>query len=601
MDFTWLLDWDINQKNPIVKYARHEELVSFASFPDNPHSFVIFQGFLFDKHNFRAGKAASDASRVVEYYQIFGEELFTKLRGGFSLAIWDADRRKLIAGRDHMGQIPLYYFWDGKRFSLSSSMKELLNQPGIDNSFNRVLIAEYLMHNWTDYQRTETFFVRVQRLPPAEFLRIENQILSSTCYWNPIPPGFRWASEEESDTVIDLFGQAVDRCLSVGADSISLSGGYDSTSIAVMANNINKSENYLPLYAISGKVESTGADDGNIQRDVAQTLNMPQTLCTIEDLFAGESIIHASVGMSNRSPIPNLNFLESFYSGVMEKAAEHNLSKILMGTGGDELFFVGESWADDLIASFKFRKYFNFKQILDVYLGYESSGNTNPLSFNLAKKLLIASLDQIGLTNAIKVVRDFLRPNRQIFPAWISRSDTQLIKQLEYRYHNPQYNLDEEGGNYVQSLRKILHSPYYPFFIEHRYFYARHVGFINLFPYFDMDLMDLAYRIRPEFLVSDGLIKAPLQQFLHENLPDIQWPSKKTDYSKITHATLRSQGKLLWSDIGGAEVLKNLDIIDEINTKSFIDTYFNEHSQLWNIVWQILSTETWLRMWDSKS
>jgi hypothetical protein len=198
------------------------------------------------------------------------------------------------------------------------------------------------------------------------------------------------------------------------------------------------------------------------------------------------------------------------------------------------------------------------------------------------------------------MIRNILGRRKPKIPPWISHSDRHLIEALDFRSQTPPV-VSEMGRekNYLKTLREYLQSPFNLFFIEHRYFYAKHIGFTNLFPYFDLDLMDLAYRIRPEILVSEGLIKAPLQRFLHENLPGIQLPKKKTDYMNVTHTLLRLQGRHLWSEIGGAKTLQNLDIINSNNAKASMDSYFTGQNQLWNVAWQLLSAEIWLRMWDS--
>ncbi|MFX8860561.1 asparagine synthetase B, partial [Acinetobacter baumannii] len=51
----------------------------------------------------------SDCEVIIGLYQEYGEQLVDHLRGMFAFALWDTRRRRLLIGRDHLGQKPLYY------------------------------------------------------------------------------------------------------------------------------------------------------------------------------------------------------------------------------------------------------------------------------------------------------------------------------------------------------------------------------------------------------------------------------------------------------------------------------------------------------------
>ena len=84
-------------------------------------SLVAFQGYLFDRAELSVGPSTSEASLVSSAYERWQDALFDKLRGAFALAVWDAERERLIVGRDAMGLEPCFYCWD-ERVLLASTI-----------------------------------------------------------------------------------------------------------------------------------------------------------------------------------------------------------------------------------------------------------------------------------------------------------------------------------------------------------------------------------------------------------------------------------------------------------------------------------------------
>ena len=587
---TLLLTWDTDLENPIFEYSKNLETVSFSYFPDSKQSFVLFEGFLFDKFNFHAHQNQSDAFRVAEYYLKYGEDLFEKLRGGFSLIIWDSARKLVIAGRDHMGQIPLYYYWKNNFFIISTSMNPLLIHPNVESDFNRVIIMEYLLNQHVDSQITETFFDPILRLPPAHYLTFRNLKISQYHYWNPIPPGYQWATKDEVKYFNDLFEQSVDRCLKEGADSISLSGGLDSVSIAVMANKINKSDQ-SPLHAISGIFPGTGADEGEIQLAIADALNMPYTTLSLEELLKEETKFQTTLEKSFISPIPNLNLMEFFYSEMMWRAAKAGLKKMILGTGGDELFFVDGNWAYDLFYSLKFKDLVMYFQTMSKYMGYSFKEAARSIIWGRILKPKLLAIHSGGFSSS-KAHFNFSRKN---LPLWIS-SNKDYLEILENRIPTPDPGkIDQTEGKYSNSVRYKIHHPSLTSFLEHRYYYGQSIGYTNLYPFFDMDFMSLALRMAPNDLIGWDRVKAPLVNFLSANLSNISIPNRKTDYSHVSQKFIRHEITTKWQGLGSLQALPKLGIIDQDLTEQYIENYVQKINNDWHSIWLLINTESWLR------
>ena len=86
------------------------------------------QQYLSSGHTFRT---RSDTETIVHLYEELGEQVFSKLRGMFGIALWDGRRKRLLLARDRVGKKPLFYAWDGRRLVFGSEIKAMFPAGGI--------------------------------------------------------------------------------------------------------------------------------------------------------------------------------------------------------------------------------------------------------------------------------------------------------------------------------------------------------------------------------------------------------------------------------------------------------------------------------------
>ncbi|GAC1656910.1 MAG: hypothetical protein NVS9B15_18170 [Acidobacteriaceae bacterium] len=95
---------------------------------------IVFNGEIYNKDDLAAElrrhgidfDGTTDTEVILKGYRLWGTAIFAKLRGMFSLAIFDAQRDSLLLARDPLGIKPLYWSNDAAAFCFASEIRTLL-------------------------------------------------------------------------------------------------------------------------------------------------------------------------------------------------------------------------------------------------------------------------------------------------------------------------------------------------------------------------------------------------------------------------------------------------------------------------------------------
>ncbi len=585
----WLLRWDTaqDQRPTVVRAA------DVGRFGPGSTSFVAFQGYLFDRGELSIGQSASDAGLVASAYERWQSALFDKLRGGFALAIWDEERQCVVVGRDAMGLIPCFYWWNERILLVSPSLDALLGQPEVDARVNRALVAEYLQNIRGFQQVHETFYEDVRRLPPAHWLSVSRGALSLARYWDPVPPGFAWATEDEVSRFADVLGAAVDRCQSAGADSLALSGGFDSVSIAVAA--AARRHGRPPLHAVSLRFTDPSCDEGLRQTQVAQALGMPQVMRSLDECLDEDSFVGELRALSRACPGPVMSAWQPMYGRLLRAAADQGLGHLMTGAGGDEMYYVNMGYAADCLEAFDLRRLWRFCQACHAtWPGMPVRIARSVLWDGAIKGVLRERARTLLSPGARERIRT--RRLRRARPPWLVPADGGLIARLERRaVESPAVEMAPGEGAYVRAMRRLPQSPTFSMELEQSHAWTDQVGFRLLYPYFDRDLVELSLRMSPEHLVAGGRAKAPLRRLVAERLPSVAMPAQKVLFGQSFDRLFRLHGRRAWTALGGPRVLSELGIVDAPQVRALMEEYFSGVGSRSMEAWLVLSTELWLQ------
>ncbi len=115
-------------------------------------------------HSFRS---RSDVEVILHLYEEYREGCLDKLRGMFSLVLWDKKEKTLFAARDRFGIKPFFYFYNGSTLAFASEAKALLEMPQVSREVEEASFAHYLTYQYVP--EPATMFKDIYKLPAAHY------------------------------------------------------------------------------------------------------------------------------------------------------------------------------------------------------------------------------------------------------------------------------------------------------------------------------------------------------------------------------------------------------------------------------------------------
>jgi asparagine synthase (glutamine-hydrolysing) len=196
-------------------------------------------------------KTETDTEVILNAYNHWGIDCLNHFVGMFAFALLDTKQHKLFLVRDRYGIKPFYYWVNinGHLF-FGSEIKQFTVAEGWQPKLNKKQVFSFLYEGITDHSG-ETLIHGVFSIPPGHFLEINlnqyafnfNQQLDTKAWYNPVINPFKGTFEEAVVQFKQLFAQSVKLHLRSDVEvGCTLSGGFDSSSITCVVNDLLKRE-----------------------------------------------------------------------------------------------------------------------------------------------------------------------------------------------------------------------------------------------------------------------------------------------------------------------------------------------------------------------
>lgn len=288
-------------------------------FSEDNDVLVVIDGVLLNDKELKNQYGAKDNFSLIKaMYKSQGVNLVNSLRGNFYGMIYDKKKNEWSVFTNHLGNKPVYYFFDKTKatlvvssdlFDLVKSLRELGIRANIDE------LGSYYMLTFGYMIGDTTLLENVKRIEPGTILTLKDEAIKLEQYYFLDNENYLTDSEDKIiDNMYELFNDSIDKSFRKDAENgykhISyLSGGLDSRMIAVGAKKlgyddittITFSENYSRDEQIAREI----AADFKLN-SIFRSLNNGNFLMDIDDAVDG-------------------NFGQNIYSGAMHLVSTNKL------------------------------------------------------------------------------------------------------------------------------------------------------------------------------------------------------------------------------------------------------------------------------------
>ena len=268
----------------------------------------------------------TDTEVIVHSYEEYGIDCVNRFNGMFAFAIWDSNKKQLLLARDRLGIKPLYYYFDGDKFIFASEIKAILEYEGIEREVDLNALNEYFTYRYVPTNRT--MIKNIYKLLPGHILVFKNNAINVSRYWDLKESITNNSEGYYTSKLRELLRESVKmRLMSDVPLGVYLSGGIDSSCIvALMSEMVDNIKTFSVGFG------SEGENELDYARYVSEYFGTDhhEIIVGENDLkLLPEMIWHLDEPVGDAATLPTY---------IISKFAKREVTVVLAGEGGDELF-----------------------------------------------------------------------------------------------------------------------------------------------------------------------------------------------------------------------------------------------------------------------
>ena len=533
-------------------------------------------------HILFSSKEETNISDLIKYYEQEGITFLKKLDTSFTCLIYDKVKNKLFIAKDKVGIEPLYFSSTSESIIVGSHLKDFNKIKIFEAIVNPASVGEYLQFGFV--LQPNSILKNCYKVCAGEYISFDlnTDTYTSTKYWELESSYLNKKSRKKENIILKeastLLQEAVEKSKKDSSFGLSLSGGYDSSTLVAIAQS--QSEAKVDTFSIGfhekeineapyakATAENLGTNHHEYYFNEKDALELIPQMCKVYDEPFAD---HAST--------PTM-----LTSHLLKK---NNLSTLIAGDGGDEVFATAEN-----------------VQMLNLL-----KSTPMPLKKLLAKSINSIKIKKIPYLKEInnlpkkqnKLLQLLLAPN---IPKMIYARNTLFLEE-ELQCHIKAYTKPLKSSfdkinfsGYAETVDEVIGTYFKTTMTDGElvksYGAMNHLNIKLATPYLDIKLIEYMAEVPSNIKIKNGIKKYLLKEIAHDYIPKKLMDRPKTGFDIPFSTWMRGNLKnILYTQINK----KRLDEDNIFYTSSILnirDQFYAGNDAYKYKLWRIFIFQLW--------
>ena len=536
---------------------------------------ICFEGKIYNQNNLKF-------EYLYNLYYQFKTNMFRKIDGTFNIAIYDKVKEKLYIARDKVGEKPLYLYQSSNNFAFSDKLKDFYNLPTFTKKINKAGLVSFLEYGYV--LESDSIFENVSKVKSGHFVEYDLKYKKFTQkqYWcideYYQKDKFNFPEKKIINSVEKILHKSITKRLNNNKKiAVSLSGGFDSSTIATILSQQSKT----PIDTFTIGFYEQKLDEAPYSKALANYLGTN----------------HYEIYFSDNDA---LNIIPKLYKFYDEPFADHGavatilLSKIIT-ENKHQAYFAGDG-ADKIFGTYRSKSRLNSFFALSIYIRkilyiLLSIVNIKAIPFVANYKNIAYKYEKMLLVLKSENIPEMIKIRNLQF----LQSEIEILLQQKIFYTN---TFDEiKLYSNMEYIDKILSTDFKTFVkgieLTKSSGSIRSFGVEAIKPYLDEELIEYMIRVPQSIKIKNNIPKYVLKQIIYKYVPQKLMNRPKSGFAIPIERWMKGVLKELIYEQLSYSRLKNDEIFDTKSILEIRDKFYRGEHQIGYKLWYLFIFQLW--------
>ncbi|HEY1713151.1 MAG TPA: asparagine synthase-related protein [Solirubrobacteraceae bacterium] len=567
-------------RGPLVAAATPGSAVACAREGDTT---CVLEGQLYDRPALARGlvlDADDDAHLVARAHRRLGLEALPRLRGRYAAVLWDDVRQEGLIASDLLAAREMFVCRTAGALVFATELHDVLALLSSRPAPDEIGFTTWLGDGTCPSDRT--LYAGISRLAPGELMALSRRTAQRRRYWSPEPRAALTGSRAElSAGWRALLETSVAKRLSPRRSAVILSGGFDSSVVSAVAAGVAPPGAQVRTY--SGVFPGADYDESAKIRQVNERIGIDPGAMEI----APQGTLWLALRYTRHWQLPLIAAGSLIDIAATQTAASDGAEVVLDGQTGDELFG---------LSPYLFADRIRHGRLLSAL------GLTNqwPIGRRMSPRSKVWMIKELGVKGgAPHALGRFVQGRRDraaVGPPWLT---PRLRDAFAHREDRWAWKLAGPGPMWWRWLSDaLIDGPHRELRLQYLRHRAASNGLVAEPPLYDVDLIEYALRLPPEFAYDRRYDRPLVREAMSGLLPDeVRFQTQKADFTRFCeHAMVNADGAGITRLLTAPDAL-----IGAYTDRDWVRSCWNRtiaghgRPEWLGALWRLTAAEVWLR------